>query len=128
MESSLINAEESVVRVPALEADTLSPLHRIMKIRRDLARGLQGLPGAPLPPHCTPIVLRFRGSTPSPPIPLIFRYNTGEEKRSGEVDNSKGPVENQSQEVVSAEGDAVSKAREELDVNSEDRKEGGTNC
>ena len=131
MESFLSNTKGSVVRVPTTEADTLSPLHRIMKIRRDLARALQGLPGAPLPAHCTPIVLRFRGSTPGPPVPLIFCYNTDplarEGRGSGGVDNSKGPVEDQSQEVGSAEGKAINKAREEFGANAEDGKEGGTN-
>ena len=132
MESSPSKTEGSVVRVPPTEAGTLSSFHLVMKIRRDLARALQGLPGAPLPAHCPPIVLRFRGSTPGPPVPLIFCDNTDPLAREGEgsrgADNSKGPVEDQSQEVGSAEGDAINKAREELGANAGDRKEGGTNC
>ena len=47
MESSPSKTEGSVVRVPPTEAGTLSSFHLIMKIRRDLARALQELPGAP---------------------------------------------------------------------------------
>ena len=132
MESSTNDTKGSVVQAPATEAGTLSSSHLIMKIRRDLARALQGLPGAPLPAHCSPIILRFRGSTPGPPVPLIFRDNTNPLARAGEgsggVDNSRGPVEYQSQEVGSAEGDAINKAREEFGVSTEKEKEGDTNC
>ena len=68
------------------------------KIRLNLARALQGLLGAPLPVPCPPIVLR-----------------------------SKGPVENQSQEVGFKEGTVIDNAREELRVNTGDGKEEVTN-
>ena len=98
MESSPSKTEGSVVRVPPTEAGTLSYSQLIMKIRLDLARALQGLPGAPLPVPCPPIVLR-----------------------------SKGPVEDQSQEVGFKEGTVINNAREELCVNTGDGKEEVTN-
>ena len=110
MESSPSDTKGAAARTPTTEASTLSPFHLIMKIRRDLARALQGLPGASLPAHCPTIVLRFRGSTPGPPIPLIFRANTdpleGAGEGSGGVGTSRGLVEHQSQEVGPAEGDS----------------------
>ena len=110
MESSPKDTKRSAEQAPIMEASTLSSFHMIMKIRRDLARALQGLPGASLPAHCPPIILRFRGSTPGPPIPLIFRANTdpleGAGEGSGEIGPSRGLVEHQSQEVGHAEGDS----------------------
>ena len=87
-----------MVRAPPTEDGTLSYSQLIMKIRLDLARALQGLPGAPLPVPCPPIVLR-----------------------------SKGPAEDQPQEVGVKEGTVVDNAREELRVNTGDGKEEVTN-
>ena len=110
MKSLPRGTEKSAARTPTTETSTLSSFDLIRKICRDLARALQGLPGASLPAHCPPIILRFRGSTPGPPIPLIFRANTdpleGAGEGSGEIGPSKGSVEHQSQEVGHAEGDS----------------------
>ena len=83
-----------MVRAPPTEDDALSYSQLIMKIRLDLARALQGLPGVPLPVPCPPIIL-----------------------------HSKGPAEDQPQEVRVKEGTVVDNAREELRVNTVDEKE-----
>ena len=109
MKSSPRDTEKSAARTPVRDTSTLSSFDLIMKIRRDLARALQGLPGSSLPAHSSPIRLRFRGATPGPPIPLIFSGITEPMKEgggggSGEIGPSKGSVVDQSQEVGQTEG------------------------
>ena len=71
-----------MVRAPPTEDDALSYSQLIMKIRLDLARALQGLPGAPLPVPCPPIVLRSKGPAEGQP--------RGSESRKGQSSTMPG--------------------------------------
>ena len=69
MESSPSDTKGSAARTPTTEDSTLSPFHLIMKIRRDLARALQGLPGASLPSSSASVDLHLVHRFPSFSVP-----------------------------------------------------------